>query len=400
MRHIIIGAGVAGLCAAKQIKLLNPGDDVKILSKESLRPYSKMVLPYILSSDATFENSCLPIPPGVEVIKGKEAVKIDTEEKFVKTKDGDKFYFDKLLIATGANPHAPDIKSSYSFTVRNLEDVDKIRAKIDKVKGRPVILSGAGLVNMEVAYALKKIGVPFVFVVKSNRVLSQIIDSEASKILENVLSEYKIFKGEDITNIEEKEDGVLVTLESGQKIEGSCVVFGKGVRPAVEFLKDTDIKVNRGIVVNEYLETSVKDIYAAGDVVESGDVVFGDKRTHALWPVAIEQGKIAGLNMAHGQELYRGAVSRNILSVFGKDIFTGGISTEDKFDVMRKTFNGEYRKIVLKDNLLKGFVFIGEVNNPGVYIHIMTKEIEVKNLKEKLLDGTISYSDLHKNIYT
>jgi NAD(P)H-nitrite reductase large subunit len=400
MRHIIIGAGVAGLYAAKQIKLLNPDDDVKILSKESLRPYSKMVLPYILSGDSTFENSCMSVPFGVELIKNKEAIKIDTKNKFVETKDSEKFYFDKLLIASGANPYAPDIKSLASFTVRNAEDVDRIKTKIDKVKGKPVILSGAGLVNMEVADALNKIGVPFIFVAKSDRVLSQIIDSEASKILENVLSGHKIFKGESIKNIEEKNGGVFVTLESGKEIEGSCVVFGKGVRPAIEMLKDTEIKVNRGIVVNEHLETSVKDIYAAGDVAESKDVVFGDTRVHALWPVAVEQGKIAGLNMANKKEFYKGSVSRNILSVFGKTIFTGGISTEDKFEVIKRVQDGEYKKIVLKDNILKGFVFVSEVTNPGVYTYIMTNEIEVKNLKDKLLDGAISYSDLHRKAYT
>jgi len=167
------------------------------------------------------------------------------------------------------------------------------------------------------------------------------------------------------------------------------------VRANIDFLKGTKIKTNRGIIVNEHLETNIKDIYAAGDVAESKDIVYGDMRMHALWPVAVEQGKIAGANMAGIPLIYPGDVSRNILTAFGMTIFTGGMGKEDKFDIYRKFENGEYRKIILKDGKLKGFIFIGEVNNPGVYIHIMKNEIEVERFKSSLLHGTVSYSDLH-----
>jgi len=119
---------------------------------------------------------------------------------------------------------------------------------------------------------------------------------------------------------------------------------------------------------------------------------------HALWPIAVEHGKIAGLNMAGARISYEGDVSRNILTVLGKTIFTGGISKEDKFNVYKKTTNGEYSKIILKEGKLTGFLFTGEVNNPGAYLYIMKNEIEVDKLKKPLLYGTISYSDLHSSI--
>ena len=400
MRHIIVGGSIAGLSAAKKIKEINPEDEVIVISDEREKPYAKMSLPYLLSGELTMENFYLSIPSGVKILLNKKVVKIDPNKRSVITDSNEEFSYDKLLIASGAHPHIPEIPGSTLpsvFSVRNLEDIERIKNRIKEAKEKRAILSGAGLVNMEIGDALFKIGIPVTYVVHSNRLLSQIIDGEASKIVEKRLSKrgIEILKGENIEEVEEKNGITYATLESGKVLKGSCVIFGKGVRANIDFLKGTKIKTNRGIIVNEHLETNARDIYAAGDVVESKDIVYGDMRMHALWPVAVEQGKIAGANMAGMKLIYPGDVSRNILTVFGMTIFTGGLSREDKFDIYRKFENGEYRKIILKDGKLKGFIFIGEVNNPGVYIHIMKNEIEVERFKSSLLHGTVSYSDLH-----
>ena len=400
MRHIIVGGSIAGLSAAKKIKEINPENEVIVISDVREKPYAKMSLPYLLSGELTMENFYLSIPSGVKILLNKKVVKIDPNKRSVITDSNEEFSYDKLLIASGAHAYIPEIPGSTLpsvFSVRSVEDIERIKNRIKEAKEKRVILSGAGLVNMEIGNALFKIGIPITYVVHSNRLLSQIIDGEASKIVEERLSKQgiEIFKGENIVEIEEKNGMTYATLESGKVLKGSCVIFGKGVRANIDFLKGTKIKTNRGIIVNEHLETNIKDIYAAGDVAESKDIVYGDMRMHALWPVAVEQGKIAGANMAGIPLIYPGDVSRNILTAFGMTIFTGGMGKEDKFDIYRKFENGEYRKIILKDGKLKGFIFIGEVNNPGVYIHIMKNEIEVERLKSSLLHGTISYSDLH-----
>jgi len=230
MRHLIIGAGPAGLSAARKIKALKPEDDVKILSRERVRPYSKMALPYILSGETTFNDSLLPLSPGVELLLGEEVVRVDPKERCVETKSGKRFFFDRLLIASGADPISPDVKSSLSFTVRNIEDVERIKDAALKNSDKPVILAGAGLVNMEVADALNRLGISCFFVVRSDRLLSQIIDGEASKVFEDLLLKmgFRIFKGEDIVEIEEGKGGLIARLGSRQVIEGSCVVFGNG----------------------------------------------------------------------------------------------------------------------------------------------------------------------------
>ncbi|MCK4309769.1 MAG: FAD-dependent oxidoreductase, partial [Candidatus Atribacteria bacterium] len=263
-----------------------------------------------------------------------------------------------------------------------------------------VILSGAGLVNCEIADALLKIGVPSVFVIRSNRILSQILDEEGSRIIESCAKEkgIELLTGENINTVEERDGITYATLESGKVLKGSCVVFGKGVRPSVDFLKGTGIKIGRGIKVDTNLQTSVKNIYAAGDVTESKDLIYEDIRGHALWPVAVEQGKIAGANMAGGGIEYPEETSRNILSIFGRIIFTGGISTEDKFEVYKEHLAGEYRKILIHNNKLVGFVFIGAVDSPGVYLFIMKNKIDVSENINLLLKGAPSYPIIYPSI--
>ncbi len=403
MKYVIIGASIAGLSAARKIREIEPDSQVVVLSKESEKPYGKMTLPYLLSGKIYRNDIYLNVPEGAELLLNREVKAVNTIDKFVTADTGEKIMYDKLLIATGAHAYIPEIPGSTLssvLSVRNLSDVEKIKEKVEKSREKTVILSGAGLVNMEIGDALTEIGVPITYVVHSHRILSQIIDEEASKLIEKELpkSHVRILKGESIKEIEEGENIVYAKLESGKVLKGSCIVFGKGVRPNISFLKDTGIKANLGILINDSLETSTKDIYAAGDVTEAKDIVYSDKRMHALWPVAMEQGKIAGMNMTGKEIHYNGDVSRNILTVFGRTIFTGGISREDKFNVYKKDTDGEYRKIILKDGKLRGFVFIGEVENPGVYLHIMKNEVDISTLKDPLLCGTITYADLHPSL--
>jgi NAD(P)H-nitrite reductase large subunit len=404
MKYLIIGASAAGLSAALKIRELDVDGEITVLSEEKSPPYSKMSLPYLLSGECSKEEDLyLGVPEGVKLLLDKKVVSLKEERKVVETEIGEEFSYDKLLIATGAHPYIPEVEKKGSpliLSIRNLEDISGLRERIENSKEKRVILSGAGLVNCEIADALLKIGIPSVFVIRSTRILSQILDEEGSRIIESRAKEkgIELLTGENIKTIEEKDGITYAILESGKVLKGSCVVFGKGVRPSVDFLKGTRIKIGRGIRVDTYLQTSVKDVYAAGDVTESKDLVYEDVRGHALWPVAVEQGKIAGANMAGGEIEYPEEVSRNILSIFGKMIFTGGISTEDKFEVYKEHFAGEYRKILIHNNKLAGFVFIGEVNSPGVYLFIMKNKIDVGDNINLLLKGTISYPIIYPSI--
>lgn len=405
MKYLIIGASAAGLSAAQRIRELDREGKITVLSEEKSPPYSKMSLPYLLSGECSQEEYLyLGIPEGVELLLNKKVVALREDQRVVEVESGEEFSYDRLLIATGAHPYIPELEkkgSPFILTIRNLEDIFRLKERIKNAKEKKVLLAGAGLVNCEVADALWKIGIPSIFIVSSNRILSQILDEEGSRAIESCAKEkgIELLTGENIKKVEEKEGITYAILESGKILKGSCIVFGKGVQPNVDFLRGTGIKIERGIKVDKYLQTSVEDVYAAGDVTESMDLVYNDMRMHALWPVAIEQGKIAGENMAGGRRLeYPKEIARNILTIFGQNIFTGGISTENKFEVYKEYFAGEYRKILIRDNRLVGFVLIGAIGNPGVYLFMLKNQIAVNGKINLLLKGAMTYPVIHPSL--
>ncbi len=405
MKQVIIGASVAGITAAAKIKKLSPEQEVTILSGEKIAPYGKMSLPYILSGLAGFENCILPSVDGVDIMLDKYVDRVDTVSKAVHTSDGGQYDYDRLLIATGTSPFIPDIPGARLPSVvgvRNIGDVEVIQKRIAESTQKRVILSGAGLVNAEIGDALVKLGIPVTYVISSDRVLSQIVDQEASAIIEKLLASLNVelLKGEDIQEIEEKGDALEVKLASGKVLSGCCVVYGKGVRPNTGFLKGTGVQLNKGVVLGRFLDTSVPDIYGAGDAVETEDILRGEKILHALWPVAVEQANNAAENMLGMNVPYRGDVLRNILTAFGKTIYTGGVSTHDEGDVYRNVSDGEYRKIVVKDGRLMGFVFVGEgVVNPGVYLRMMKEKTDISSMINPVLQGTIAHADLYPSVF-
>jgi len=405
MKHVIIGASVAGMTAAARIKELSPEQEVIVLSGEGVQPYGKMSLPYMLSGMTWFANCTLPSADGVDLRLNKYVDGVDTLSKTVHTSDGGQFRYDRLLLATGTSPFIPDIPGSRLpsvIGVRNIGDIEVIKKRIAESTQKRVILSGAGLVNAEIGDALVKLGIPVTYVISSDRVLSQIVDREASAIIEKSFAglDVELLKGEDIAEIEEKGNALQVKLSSGKVLRGCCVVYGKGVRPNTGLLKGTDVRLNKGIVLGQYLETSVPGIYGAGDAVETDDILLGQKTLHALWPVAVEQAKTAAANMLDMAIAYRGDVLRNILTVFGQTIFTGGLSTHDEGCVYRYVGDGEYRKIAVKDGRLRGFVFVGEgAINPGVYLRMMREETDISSMINPVLQGTIAHADLYPSVF-
>jgi nitrite reductase (NADH) large subunit len=406
MKHVIIGASIAGMTAAARIRQLSPEQEVIVLSGETVSPYGKMSLPYVLSEKTDFENCMLPSVEGVEILLDQYVDKIDTASRIVHTRSGGHFPYDKLLLATGTSPFIPDIPGSSLpgvVGIRTIGDIETIQRRVAESTEKRVILAGAGLVNAEIGDALVQLGIPVTYVVSSDRVMSQIIDQEGSVAIEKTISELgvELLKGEDIQAIEKKGEGALeVLLASGKVLRGCCVVYGKGVRPNTSFLTGTDVRLNKGIVLGQYLETSVPDIYGAGDAVETDDIVLGRKTLHALWPVAVDHGNAVAKNMLGKAKPYGGDVLRNILTVFGHTIFSGGIGTQDEGEVYKKVKDGEYRKIIVRDGKLQGFVFVGEgADNPGVYVRMMRDQTNISEMIGPILNGTVSHAALYQSVY-
>ena len=392
MNFLIIGAGPAGLAAAAALRESDPAGRVTILSRETIRPYAKMGLPYLLADFSGTKNFFLPEPQGVSLLLNQEVVTLDPATRTVTGASGEKFAYDRLLVATGGKPERPKVPGHdlpFVFTVRDYGDIEGIRRVYQGQRGH-VVIAGAGPVSMETGDVLHKLGMKVTLVVSSDRVFSTMFDASASRLMEQKLSEkgVDLLKGEDITAI--GRDG-SVSLKSGATRQADLVIFGKGVRPDTGFLTGSGIASGRGIPVGAFQETEVAAIYAAGDTAQTRDIVSGEMRVNALWPEAIEQGRVAGLNMAGRPVKYRGSLARNIMNVFGVSIFAAGAGRADGPEVMCEEGEGFYRKIVLDKGVLKGAIFIGDARHPGLYTRLIRENSDVSGFARSLLKGTYSY---------
>jgi len=392
MKHLIIGCGPAALAAAATLRKADPAGKVTILSREKVKPYARMALPYLLGGKIEEKDFSLAEPAGTELLLGEEALRIDPRGRKVVTSAGKSFAYDRLLIATGGTPERPKIEGGdlpFVFTVRDLPDVTGIRERIPGRAGRAVI-AGAGPVGMEIGDALQGLGMAITFVVTSNRVFSTILDPPAAELVRRKIEEkgVEVRTGEDIARIGENGE---VLLKSGEKRKCDLVILGKGVAPSASFLAGSGIVVGRGIRVDNRQETNCPGVYAAGDVAEAHDIVYEDNRVHALWPVAVEQGRVAALNMAGIPAVYPGGLARNILRVFGLSILTAGRGRDEGPDVRRSETAESYHKIVLDRGILKGIIFVGEARNEGLYTALIKSGADVASYADSLLKGSYCY---------
>ncbi len=400
MKYVIAGGSIAAYTAYKEIKKIDNNAEIKVISKENVHPYGKMVLPYLISSGHIKDNMFFEIDED-DIVLNDAVVSVDTDNKIIKTKLNREFQYDKLLIATGADAYIPKYNGVYKKEsvsgIRYLSDIEAIEKKLVNCKKKSVVLVGAGLVTLETGWALVKRGFSVAYIVRSDRILSQILDKQAADIVEEYIKKnytVSFIKNNDIEFIDEKNDGIYIRLTSGKSVEGCLVIVGKGVRPNIDFLSGTDIETDNGIGVDGYLRTNNKDIYAVGDVAAFDDVVEDKKKIHAIWPVAVEQAKAAAKNMIGIKTYYMPEFSRNALPVFDMTIFTGGISNKDEFDVYRLKTVGEYRKIILKEGKLKGFILLGDVKNYGAYTYLAKRKIKVGDRISDLLYGSININRL------
>jgi nitrite reductase (NADH) large subunit len=392
MDYLIIGGGPASVSAAATIRRVDGRGKVTILSKQDRKPYARMTLPYLLAGTMPEHDLFLAEPEGVEILLGQEVTKVDPDKRQVSTSAGEVFAYGRLLIASGAAPKKPSIPGGdlpFVFTVRDLPDIHDMHKWVNAQTGRAVI-AGGGPVGLEVGDALHELGMQLTYVIGSSQVFSTGLDMPAAELVERRMVEQgvEVLKGEHIAEIRERGE---VLLSSGETRACDMVVFGKGVQPNVGFLGSSGIKTRTGIVVDEHQETNVKGIYAAGDVAEAMDICCGQWRCNAIWPVAVEEGKVAALNMASIPVAYGGSVSRNILRAFGVSIFVAGMGKRDDMDVRRHNGRGSYHKVVLDDGILKGSIFIGECRNEGFYVQMMKQKTDVSPFANELLKGTFCH---------
>ena len=398
MHYLVIGGGPAGLSAAATLRRIDEKSRITILSKEKHPPYARIALPYLLTGAVEERLLFLPMPAGLDLVLTDGVTEVNPKKSEARTASGRKYFFDKLLIATGATPVRPDIEGidlPFVTTVRDLPDVRALEELLKVRKTGHCVVAGAGPVGLELSDALHKMGLTVTLVISSNRVFSTMLDSATSAPLEKRLAEngVEVQKNTDIARISASGE---VFLSSGQSRFCDVVIVGKGVVPTMDFLAGSGIAIRRGIPVDEHQETNIPGIYAAGDVAETRDIVYEDLRVNALWPVAFEQGKVAAYNMASHLLSYEGSFSRNTLRVFDTSILAAGMAMADAPEVHFEDGPDFRHKIVLDQGILKGFAFVGEARNVGLYNDLLRRRVQIASCVNSLLHGSYDYAQFLK----
>ena len=399
MRHIIIGAGPSGVVAAETLRKTNPAADITIISGEPEPPYSRMAIPYYLHEKVGEEGTYLRSPDhyadkAIAIIQQKVSA-VDTDEKKLTLEDGSQLDYDRLLIASGSHPVSPPIEGIDLPRVHScwtLEDARKIAAHAKE--GANVVLMGAGFIGCIILESLVLRGVNLSVVEMGDRMVPRMLDEKAGGLLKRWCIEkgVNVLTSTKITAIKEQGDAMIVELDNGETLPADLVITATGVRSNTAFLEGSGIAIRDGVMINTFMETSVANVYAAGDVAQGKDFSTGEYQVHAIQPTATSHGRIAALNMAGKRVEYHGSINMNVLDTLGLITHSfglwmgveGGDSVEiynpDAYKYLNLQFgDGE------NSDVLIGASTLGMTQHIGVIHGLIESKIHLKEWKERLL---------------
>ena len=345
----------------------------------------------------------------VKAMLGKRAIRLDTNAKQIVLDSGEVIAYRKLLLAMGSSAVLYDIPGKDLegvHVLRNLHDAEGILA--DAKRTKKAVVMGGGLVGIMTATALEEMGLDVCLAVSSPHVMSQNIDDDAAAILEEHLREHKmrVILNAEVVEILGKKKVEGIKLADGTVIECGVVVSAKGVRPNISLAEAAGLKTRRGVLVDDRMCTSAQDVYAAGDVVECKGFITGDLEVAHIWPVAVEQGHVAGANMAGADVSYPGIVGMNTTTFFGLPVVNIGESKHtvpgksEQFLVSSDTKTRRYKKVVLRDGRVVGAVLMGDVDNAGVYTSMICTRVDVRAIRGMLLSEQFDFAKLADALLT
>jgi NAD(P)H-nitrite reductase large subunit len=405
MKIVIIGLSAAGLSALETTLRFAPEADITAVSEENRQPYCRCLLTQYLGRE--IQQDFLAIrntdryPKNVTWLLGERAERIDRLKKTVDCSSGRTLAYDKLLIASGAGAVRPEYcrDENRAFTLRFMEDA----LRIETLAAERAIVAGGGFVGLKTVYGLLDRGLKVDMVVSSPHLLSMVMNERAAARVEKDLETLGValHKGDDIAGIRTDGNGVLAALRSGEEIGGDVLVAGKGVAPRLELARRAGLAVDAGLLVNDFLETSVSDVFAAGDCCQALDVTRGRSWVNAVWPVAVEQGYYAGLNMAGIPAAYPGSIGLNSLKTPRFHLINAGLLKEaDGVAFFEKEAPGrnQFRMLALRDNVPVGMMFFNTPADAGPVMNLIRRGKPLSSgLPQAIVNGEASIYDLLKN---
>jgi len=388
LTYVIIGNGPAGVSAIERIRDIDTESKIILISQENNPPYSRIMTPEYMTGEVDEADIFIRgagdvfyAQHQIETRLGRKVTQVLPEKNRVQLDDGEEIVYDKLLIASGSRPFIPawvDLQIEGVFTLWDKADSEAIHTYLPKAKNAVII--GGGLVGLQAARALHSAGIKVTVIEKMDRLMPLQLDQTASSLLLEVLKEndIEVLLDTEVCALITQAGHLTAIRTKDADISADMVLISIGVKPNLEMIAESDLTCDRGLLVDKTMKTSDACIYAAGDVAQAPCRLTNNQTLRALWLCAVQQGKVAGANMAGVSESYLGSKAMNSIQLFGLSILSFGKieSAEDGEEIiLRYPQSGCYQKLVVQDGKLMGLIFVGDVQQAGVLFHKIGEDV-------------------------
>jgi len=399
-RYLLIGNGASGTYAAETIRKTDTEGEITLLTNEPYPLYNRVALPPFLRDEAKREKVFLRTPEqhaqkGIKLLVNTTIVSVNTTERVATAADGQTFPYERLLVATGGRPNplpapgaSPDVHGIYNF--QYWDDAAAIRERINTA--RHAVVVGGSYIAYELAEAFRHHGLAVTWLIRGPRFLRRVLDEDGGALVDDIANTagVDIHYGGEVGEVHTRDGQVCgVTTSKGEHIGCDVIGVGLGVKMNVDFLKDTPITVRNGVVTNEYLETNVPEVFAAGDVAEFFDVSIGLHNQMGTWNNSVSHGRIAGANML-GERKFYNDVPMYSTGLFDSRIRVMGLTPENVPDLESwehlDAANRNYQRLFFKDGRLVGGCLIGDIKMQTRIIQmIQARQVTPESERGKLL---------------
>ena len=404
-KYLVIGCGLAGATAVRTIRNADPDSEIQLYGSEPYPYYQRPRLWEYISGKVEEQEKLYFRPAewyqrkNIDLHLGTRVVKIDPDNHQVELEDGSKQTYDRLLLACGADVFIPPVKGVENegvFILRTLDNAEAIIERADVIEHVTVV--GGGLLGIETANALRIRGKRATVIEFIPHLLPRQIDEEGSDILRNFLESLglQIFTGVATEEISKKNGKLVVKIKDGPAFDTGLVIFSTGIRSRVKLARDAGLLVNRGVVVDDFLQTSAEDVFAAGDMAEHNGIVYG------IIPATMEQAQAAARNMVQGQSSpYTGTIALNRLKAAGIEIASLGEAVDVNDEVIVTRMKDEkqniYRRLNVRDGKLIGAVLIGEPDNVAPLRKIIESGKNIGDYLDQMMEPEFNF-ELFANV--
>ncbi len=386
-RYVILGNGVAAARCIEGIRSLDPTGEITVVSEENRAVYCRPLISYYLEGKTDlarmqYRDGDFYSRMGCTVLYGRKATHIRTDRKEAELDDGTALPYDELCIATGSSPFIPPFNGletvPRSFSFMTLDDALALEKAITKTSR--VLIVGAGLIGLKCAEGICGRVASVTICDLADRVLSSILDAECAAMMQRHLEKQGIsfLLGDSADRFEADR----AFMKSGKTVDFDVLVLAVGVRANVSLIKEIGGEVNRGILVDRFMRTSIGHIYAAGDCTEGPDLSSGQRKVLAILPNASMQGYTAGINMAGGAQPFEKGLPMNSIGFFGLHAMTA-----DSYDgnLCGESTDTAINLLFTKDDRLNGFILIGCDERAGIYTSLIREKTPLSSIDFDLM---------------